>query len=301
MLGIVVRHQCSDVVEVARAGASPQREHLVGGEVVGVQDEADVEDDARPEPSSVGEDLDGAFATGGGIDGDEAMIEWRSIVVVRDEAELLESGSQCCGDVTSLVVVDLGKQVDVLRCAADEAMGDHGSAAGERNGVGLGQTRCGADDQILERIERHRSGRGAGFVDEWEPGSAYSLWQVHVVPDVDQALAVYQPLDVVEGALDEDDLVEVATAVAICEIPPDFTGPRTGPEQRRRQADASRRGTVQVGQGSRHRHVTGPPGTSCWSLPVGHTFMVPDGASDDETTRWPVTRFVTRNHVDQRA
>lgn len=57
-----VPHQGVHVVEVARSGAAPQGEHLVGGEVVEVQDRAEFEGDAGPESAAVGEDLYEALA-----------------------------------------------------------------------------------------------------------------------------------------------------------------------------------------------------------------------------------------------
>jgi hypothetical protein len=58
-------------------------------------------------------------------------------------------------------VVDLGEQIDVLGGAVDEAVSDHRSAAGEGDGVRLGQGGRGADDEVLQGIERHGSGCGA--------------------------------------------------------------------------------------------------------------------------------------------
>ncbi len=82
------------------------------------------------------------------------------------------------------------------------------------------------------------SGRGARVVDEWLPRCADPVGQVHAVPHLDEALAVDQSCYVVEGAFDEDDLVEVAATVQVGDVPPYVTGQGTRPEQRWWQADA---------------------------------------------------------------
>ena len=78
------------VVEVAWAGASPEGEDFVRGEVVGVQHGSDVEHDAGLEPAAVGEDLDRALGSVGGLDSDEAMVGGRSVGIAGLQAAVVE-------------------------------------------------------------------------------------------------------------------------------------------------------------------------------------------------------------------
>jgi hypothetical protein len=53
------------------AGTSPEREHLVGREIVGMQDGTDAEADQAAEPAAVSEDLDRALLAAGGVHDDD--------------------------------------------------------------------------------------------------------------------------------------------------------------------------------------------------------------------------------------
>jgi hypothetical protein len=114
-----------------------------------VQHRSDVKHDAGLETAAVGEDLDRALASVGGVDSNEAVVSGRSAGVAGLQAAIAEGCTQGSGDVACFVVVDLSEQIDILGCPVDEAVGDHRSAAGERNGVRFGQRGRGANDQIL--------------------------------------------------------------------------------------------------------------------------------------------------------
>ena len=90
----VVVQECVHVEEVAGPCPSPQRESFVGREIIGVQDCADVEDDAALQPPAVGEDLDGTFPPAAGVDGDESVIERWPFGIAGVEVLLLQRGAQ---------------------------------------------------------------------------------------------------------------------------------------------------------------------------------------------------------------
>ncbi len=75
---------------------------------------ADVEGDALPKSAAVGEDLDQALLTVGGVDGDEAMVKGRSLGFDGHEAELFESCTQRRGDQYRFVVINFREQVDIV-------------------------------------------------------------------------------------------------------------------------------------------------------------------------------------------
>ena len=85
-------------------------------------------------------------------------------------------------------------------------MDDHGASAGERRGAGLGEVQGGSGDEVLQWVQWHGSGCGAGGVDQRLPGCADPGWQVEVVPLLDESVSVDQFSDVVQCALGENDL-----------------------------------------------------------------------------------------------
>jgi hypothetical protein len=174
-------------------------------------------------------------------------------------------------------VVDLREEIDVVGCAVDEAVDDHRAAACERHRAGFGQVGSDADDQVLQRVERHGSGCGAGAGEEWEPGRADMAWEVHLIPHLDKRRATDELDDVIEGALDENDLVEVAATVGVRHVPADVLRVGTRPEQRHGQADDASRGAMEVGERARYRHVPDPSRSRCGSLRFCHMPMVPYG------------------------
>jgi hypothetical protein len=103
---------------------------------------------------------------------------------------------------------------------------DHRSAASEGDGAGFRKRRCEAHDQFLERIERHRSGRGACSIDQRRPCRPNTRGKVHLVPDVEESWPIDELVDVVETALGEDYLVEVSTSRAVSDVPSHVTRPR---------------------------------------------------------------------------
>lgn len=102
------------VEEVAGPCPSPQREYFVGREIIGVQDCADVEDDAALQPPTVGGDLDGTFPPAGGVDGDESVIERWPFGIAGVEVLLLQRGAQGGSNLDRFGVVDLGEEIDIL-------------------------------------------------------------------------------------------------------------------------------------------------------------------------------------------
>lgn len=95
--------------------------------------------DGRAEAPAVGEDLDFAGLPGPRVVRDEAIGVRRSRRLGDFQAGGGECASQCLGDLDGLVGIDLSEQVDVVRRAVDEAVGDHRAATGERQGVRLRQ------------------------------------------------------------------------------------------------------------------------------------------------------------------
>jgi hypothetical protein len=73
-IGTVTVEQGGDIIEIPWPRPAPKREHLVHGEIVRMQDRADVEADAAMQTTAIGKDFHGTFAAGGWIDRYEPVV-----------------------------------------------------------------------------------------------------------------------------------------------------------------------------------------------------------------------------------
>lgn len=105
-------------------------------------------------------------------------------------------------------------------------------------------------------------------INERLPRRANSPRQVHLIPQPDEFTSVDQVAYVVQGALGQDDLIEVTTSSRVAQIPSDRPRIRSRPEQPGWKADRTVQRAVQLTQVARH----------CWApLPssLGHASMMP--------------------------
>lgn len=77
----------------------------------------------------------------------------------------LKRGAQRCSHAHGLRIV--GEQIHVVGGVVDESVRDHRGSAGEGECAGFGEARGRSRDEVLERVERHGSGRGTSGVDQW--------------------------------------------------------------------------------------------------------------------------------------
>jgi hypothetical protein len=125
---------------------------------------------------------------------------------------------------------------------------------------------CGKVSAV--RAIRSRSGsRGTWLgcracrVDQRTPRRPNPRREVHLVPQANQLSAVDQFTDVIQRALHEHDLVQIAPPDRVSKIPPDLPWIGSRPEQPRRKTNTALKRSSKLVKRMRHRHVPHPART----------------------------------------